>query len=87
MGFKAQLRREEARRERSKKRGYSQALFDVLLLIGIRRKKLISEDGVLSWQERSALDKIDTDIRKSAYANDSYKSLRNKIKNRKLKSK
>ncbi len=92
MSFRQERREREWARKRHKKHGYNLALYDVMKLISIKREQLsasISFDDNADWiktnEERKNLDKLLNDIRQSAFSNDAYKSLRNKIKNRKLK--
>jgi len=80
MSFKSYRAEMKRRRERHKKHGYSLALWDVMKLIRMRRDKLMSKDWLKSEEERRIIDKVLNDIQKSAFANDSFKSLRNKIK-------
>jgi len=87
MRYKEHRREVERAGKRKYKHGYSIALLDVLRLINIRHKQLMNSDWIKSEEERRILDVISNDIRQSALANDSFKSLRTKIKNRKLKNK
>lgn len=80
MPFRQYRKEMKRRRERHKEHGYSLALWDIMKLIRIKRDKLKSKDWLKSEEEVRIVDKILQDIQKSAYAKDSFKSLRNKIK-------